>query len=110
VAEDRAITRAVLEKSDFHVEEAGNWKEAMNKINACKIDVVLLDIQMPDVSGLELLELIRKEKSKESLPVIIYSSKVIDSEGCLKVGANACLSKGAEVQEMIDMIKKVFSS
>lgn len=106
MADERTIARDILEKNNFNVYEANGWKEAMAKIHSCRIDAVLLDMQMSDMPGIEVLKLIRREKNALSLPVIIYSSRAVDDKLCLSLGANSCISKGVEAQELITTIKK----
>jgi PAS domain S-box-containing protein len=108
IADERTMTRNVLEKNSFRVDEAKGWEEAMTKIRSGKINAVLLDIQMPDMSGIEVLKLIRQERDARSLPVIIYSAKAFDAGLCVGLGANSCVKKGDGTDILLDAIKKVF--
>ena len=60
-----------------------------------KVDAVILDIEMPEINGLELLEIIRRERSIEQLPVLLYSSRFKDIEDYHKYGANDYANKGS---------------
>ncbi len=110
MADERLFARYALENGGFCVEEAGKGEEAISKIHSRKIDVVLLDIQMPGMSGIELLKLIRNEKDASSLPVIMYSAQLFDTELFIKLGANSCLSKSAGLEVLVGEIKKVLFS
>ncbi len=54
--------------------EAKDWREALAVIKDGGLSLVLLDLRMPEMDGLELLGRIRQENSKELLPDLIYSS------------------------------------
>jgi PAS domain S-box-containing protein len=108
--EDRLVTRLLLEKKGFNVYESDYWKEALKKIRTKKIDALILDVHMPDMTGFELLEIIRREKTKEELPVIFYSSKNLDKKSYKKYGADLYVNKSDLNDKLLSVIKKIFNS
>jgi DNA-binding response OmpR family regulator len=64
-----------LKKEGFNILSANDGKEALNIFNSkVKIDLVLLDLMLPEVDGFTVLEAIRKDKSLNALPVIVFSN------------------------------------
>ena len=106
--DDRIIARRILEKKNFKILEAGEWMDGMELIGKGGIDLVLLDMIMPDMDGMELLEIIRKEKSKLNLPVIIYSCYDVDYSDDKKY-ANGYIKKYGEPETLISKISEVLA-
>lgn len=91
------LQRVVLEEAGHHVSLASNGKQALEivRANPQSIDLVLSDIDMPQLDGFGLLSELRKSHSKADLPVILISSLPKDSSKSkgLELGANECYSK-----------------
>ncbi len=105
--DERIVVKNILEKNGYKTLEAINWKEALDKIRHQIIDLVLLDIEMPDMNGWDLLGIIRREKKKKELPVIIYSSKITEAEYDKKAGANDYVQKHENQSVLISKIEKL---
>lgn len=93
---------------NYHLEKASSGKEALNFIESeSKPDIVLLDLMMPDLNGLEITKRIRYYYSLESLPIIIVSAKnrVDDFVLAMKAGANDYISKPVNSDELVMRIK-----
>jgi CheY-like chemotaxis protein len=91
----RLLVRATIESDQYEVLEAGDGDEAWNMIKLHKPSVVLLDVQMPGRSGLEVLALIKKDPSLAATRVIMLSAKALkaDMELGLTAGADIYLTK-----------------
>lgn len=87
--------------------EAGSALELMNVNNNLKFDLVILDINLPGRSGLEILKEFKSEHPK--LPVVIFSLYPEEQYAirAIKAGASAYLSKSTPSQEIIEIVKKV---
>ena len=93
----------VLEREGYAVQTAVDGRDAIRKVRTEAPDLVLLDMVLPDMSGLEVLRLIKPADEQQFLPVIIQSSKSdIDSkvEG-LRIGAHDFLVKPFAEQELV---------
>ena len=81
VAEDNPINmliaRTILERWEIDITEAANGKEALEHFNAKKFDVLLIDLEMPEMDGFELLENVRTTKS--DIPVIAFTAAVYEN-------------------------------
>lgn len=75
-----------------------------------KPDLILLDVMMPDISGLEVLRYIRREPELASIPVIILSAKSMPSDirTGIEAGASLYLTKPVGFQDLKQAIEKVF--
>jgi DNA-binding response OmpR family regulator len=76
--------------------EAGNGLEGLHMARSKKPDLVLLDLVLPELSGYELLEKLRKDPATKGLPVIIFSvlGEQTDIQKALDLGANDYIIKG----------------
>lgn len=91
----RAFVRAALEDGGLEVTEAGNGFEALRLLPRERYDLVVTDINMPDIHGLELISFMRKSDVHRATPVIIVSTEGAqrDRERGIALGANAYLTK-----------------
>ena len=101
VADDRLVAKIILEKEGYVVIEAKDWKEALAIIKKGGLSLVLLDLRMPEMDGLELLGRIRQENSKESLPVLIYSSAPNTGDDYKFYGSNGYIKKYGEPKALL---------
>ena len=95
VADNRTVLRRRFQKRNFEIVEADGGVEALELVGAGSYDAVLLDVMMPDLSGLEVLRRIRLRHSPESLPVIMVTanSQSADIVEALELGANDYVAK-----------------
>jgi len=93
--------RRVLVPLDFHVEVAENGHEALRKVRSGKFDLVLLDIMMPDVSGIDLLEPIRQHDPDIVCIIITGYATVELAVQAVKRGAYDFISKPFSADELI---------
>ncbi len=100
---------SLLESYDLKVIVGKNGKEAIEKLraNARVVDLVLMDIMMPEMNGYDAMKIIRKEKRFEKLPIIALTAKAMkgDREKCIAAGANEYLSKPVEREKLISMLR-----
>jgi two-component system, cell cycle response regulator len=94
---------AVLQREGFDVRSAANGKEAILKVRTDAPDLVLLDMILPDMDGLEVLRLIKIRPDDQFIPVIILSVKSdLDSKVTgLRIGADDFLAKPFAEQEIL---------
>ena len=113
VADDHPVLRdglvAVLStQPDFKVVgEAGGGMEAVQKVVELQPDVVLLDLEMPDLDGVEALRLMRESSSE--VRTIIFTAFDTDERilGAIQAGAQGYLLKGAPRQQVFDAVRVV---
>lgn len=113
IAEDsptmRALIRATLEaEDDFEIIEAANGFEALRLLPREKVDLIITDINMPDINGLELINYVRKSPSYHEVPLFIISSEGSrkDRDKGLALGANEYLVKPFSPGELVSLVLK----
>ncbi len=117
VADDNLVNQRLalrlLEKQGHSVELAGDGFEALQKLKEKDFDAVLMDIQMPNLDGLQTTMRIREgEKSTgKHMPIIALTAHAMAgySESCLAAGIDAYVSKPIEVQELQRVLESVAS-
>jgi two-component system chemotaxis sensor kinase CheA len=87
----RELERSILERAGYRVRVATNGQEALGLLQSEPSDLVLTDLEMPVMDGIELTETIRRHPSMGRTPVVILTSHDSDSERRrgLEAGANA---------------------
>jgi len=92
---NRDVLGRVLQSKGYKVVLAGSGPEAIERVEQGGIDLVLLDIMMPDVSGLDVLKKLRETHARDALPVIMATARdqPQDMVEALKMGANDYVTK-----------------
>jgi two-component system, sensor histidine kinase and response regulator len=114
VAEDNLVNQRLatrlLEKRGHRVSLAGNGREALSALEKQSYDLVLMDIQMPEMDGLEATAMLRQgEKGSERhQPVIALTAHAMkgDQERCLDAGMDGYLTKPIRPQELDEILDK----
>jgi two-component system, chemotaxis family, sensor histidine kinase and response regulator WspE len=93
----RELERKLLDSCGYEVEVAVNGMEGWNSVRTGKFDLVVTDVDMPRMDGIELVRLIRSDPVLKSLPVLIvsYKDREEDRQRGLEAGADYYLTKGS---------------
>ncbi len=112
LVEDNPINQQVatefLEQAGFVVTVANNGKQGVQAVKMSKFDLVLMDIQMPEMDGHEATRIIRKEPGFDSLPVVALTAHAMagEREKCLNLGMNDYLSKPIKTENLYAVLTK----
>ncbi len=116
VVDDHLINLTIAKKIVQHwgvtVETASNGAECINSLNEKKFDVILMDMQMPVIDGIEATRLIRKSgKEYNSIPIIAMTAAALpeERERCLNSGMNDYLAKPFNPNHLLEILKKHFN-
>lgn len=107
----RELLRFMLEFAGYVVYQAEDGLDALEKVKQLQPDVVLLDVMMPKMDGLEVCRHLRAEAATAELPVIMVSAKIqVEAirEG-LDVGANRYLTKPIARASLLETIREVLT-
>ncbi len=102
-----ALTSA-LEQKGAIIEVGRNGREAIDRLEQNEaIDLVLMDVMMPEMDGYEATRLIRKDPRWRKLPIIAVTAKAMkdDQQRCLQAGANDYLAKPIELERLFSLIR-----
>src|SRR5579862_2844904 len=92
----------------FRAETAPDGKIGLELVHSFRPDAVLLDLVLPQLTGLEVMRKIRAEKDFEKLPIIVFSNTYLSKtvQDAWKAGATKCLSKGnCTPRQVIDAVR-----
>lgn len=106
---NQELALAVLEQLGYRADVAGNGYEAVQAVKRQPFDVVLMDVEMPEMNGLEATRVIRRELATASQPNIIAMTAADmqdDRERCLAAGMNDYVSKPIPVKELINALSR----
>lgn len=83
------IVKMALE-SDYNVESASDGKEGVDKAKKLKPDVIIMDVMMPNISGIEMLKILLSDEETRDIPVIVFTASHFDpsTEMIFKVEKN----------------------
>ncbi|GEO07969.1 response regulator [Segetibacter aerophilus] len=99
---------AALERQHMEIITANDGKEALQVLKDDKdIDIVLMDIMMPEMDGYEAMRIIRQEMKLTRLPLIALTAKAMagDREKCLAAGASDYISKPVDIHKLVSLMR-----
>jgi signal transduction histidine kinase/DNA-binding response OmpR family regulator len=102
-----SLTKA-LEKYQMNVVTAVDGKEALKQLEENKkVDVVLMDMMMPEMDGYETTRLIRKNAKYRNLPILAVTAKAMsgDREKCLHAGASDYITKPVDIDQLLSLLR-----
>lgn len=98
----------VLEMEGYKAESVTSGVEAINKVKLQKLDLLLLDVMMPEMSGIEVVRCIREDKSLQNLPIILvtaYRESVEPQLTTLQV--NGIINKPIDPNLLIEKVQEI---
>ena len=106
------ISFAMKRIPNSRVIEATDGVDALKKMSADKVDLILVDINMPVMDGLKLVSLVRGNPEYKDIPVIIITTEGAeeDKKRALAIGANAYLPKPIQTQELLKLVNTYLSA
>ncbi len=113
VADDEPFILSALQDTlsdDYSVYTASNGKEAIKTVEKVMPDLIILDVMMPEMDGLEACKQLKKNKETASIPVIILTAKgqITDIEKGFKSGADAYVVKPFSPARLIEKVEEIF--
>ncbi|AXV17493.1 two-component system response regulator (plasmid) [Neorhizobium sp. SOG26] len=105
----RMTTTIALSNAGYQVTEAVDGQDGLNKICNGAFDLVVTDLNMPNMNGLEMIEAVRKLPSQAGLPMIFLTT---ESDGALKArakqaGATGWMTKPFDPERLVTIVRKV---
>lgn len=107
---NQQLAKHIMQSWGFSVDVAANGKEAVEKVEKNVYDLVLMDIQMPEMDGMQATESIRRLKDavKASTPIVALTANLLNGDGdrYLQKGMNDYLPKPLDEQRLFQLISK----
>ncbi len=114
IAEDELSLRTILKKlflkKGFEVETAGDGQVALNKLREEAYDLAILDIKMPSLTGLDVLDKLKQEKLKTSVIIMTAQDTMRNAVDAMKKGAYDYITKPFELDELEMIVDKAIEA
>ncbi len=101
----------LLEESGYRVLQAGSGQTALRMATDHAPDLVLLDIGLPDIDGLDVVRRLRAEEATAELPVVALTGHALetDRDACMAAGCTAYLTKPIDTQQLLRSLPEYLS-
>ncbi|MCE5194725.1 MAG: response regulator [Nitrospiraceae bacterium] len=116
IVEDSATTRSLIkavieELGDFNIVEAPTGFDAIKLLPLQKFDLILTDINMPDINGLELINFIKGNERYSHIPLVIVTTERSDEDRKrgIALGASAYITKPFKAAELHEIVRKTLN-
>jgi two-component system, chemotaxis family, chemotaxis protein CheY len=109
----RDYVSSILEAAgDFEVHEVDNGFEALRALPRGQYELIVTDVNMPDVSGIELCRFVRQSASHQDVPIIVISTDTssVDTQRAMKAGASAFLAKPFTAEQFLEVLARARAS
>jgi two-component system chemotaxis response regulator CheY len=105
----RQQVASALEKAGFSVVEAADGMEGLERIEQSEFLLVILDVNMPRLSGLEMLERLKANPKNADLPVVMLTTEVQESmiDRAKKAGARGWMIKPVKMDQLVSVVTKL---
>lgn len=106
------LLATILRSDGFQVDTDTDGRSALARLLADPPDLVLLDLMMPDLDGMELLKLLRLDAKGANVPVLVVSARSghQDQLGTLQLGANAYICKPFSPRELVRQVRQLLET
>ena len=106
------ILQLQLNNRGYNTILAKNGKQAVDMAAAQLPNLIMMDILMPEMNGLEATRLIRQNPKTHSIPILAVTAKITiaDKEECLQSGCNDHIDKPFTIKELVSRIEKLLKS
>ena len=102
----RKMVRATLAPLQLDFSEAGNGLEAIERLAVAHFDAMVLDMNMPDMHGMEVIDFVRSHQAYRDIPIVVLTTKGEESSRreALAAGANRYLTKPFDPRQLADVV------
>ena len=107
MAANQMLVKHALKKRGHSVEVANDGREAVEQATAGNFDVILMDLQMPEMDGFEATAAIRSDPRMSRVPIVALTAHAMsgDRERCLAAGMSDYLAKPLDLQQLIEVVE-----
>ena len=105
--DNMTLVKRVLEIEGYEVIGAGNGKDGLAKAMSNRPDIIITDINLPDIDGYEITDMLKRAKETAHIPIIAMTANVMkkDRENVLLAGCDGYISKPIDIDELPGQIE-----
>jgi len=109
--DNRTLVRRILLSEDYKLLEATTAQEALDIVQTTRPDLILMDINMPDMDGYTLTARIKKMPNFERVPILALTANVMrgDREKTLEAGCDGYIQKPIDIEQLVKEIERFLS-
>jgi CheY-like chemotaxis protein len=106
------LAQHILESQGYNVVKATTGQEALQQLKASTPDLILMDVQLPDIDGMTLVRIIRAKDTTRETNVLALTACAMkgDREKILKIGCNDYISKPINVETFVSTVRRYLGS
>jgi two-component system, cell cycle response regulator DivK len=108
---NRKIVRQLLSRTSYLLQEAMDGEAALGMVRAQRPDLILMDVQLPKMSGLDVTRALRDDPATANVPIIVVTSFALsgDDQRAMAAGASAYIAKPYSPRELLALINTFLS-
>ena len=109
---NRKIVRQLLSRTGYRLVEASDGEGALDLVREHRPDLVLMDVQLPRMSGLDATRALRADPATADLPVIVVTSEAAQEDviSALVYGANGYMTKPVKPEALLEAVKTILGA
>ena len=106
------ILTATLKAAGYVVSAAYGGEEALKKVEQCRPDLILTDLAMPEMSGVEVIEMLRRDQSNADIPIVAVTAYIWDglAQAAGAVGCDGFIAKPFSTKHLLEEVQKYLST
>ena len=104
-----SLVRQRLQRAGYSIFTAYNGKEGLKTCERYNIDVIITDVVMPEMDGVDFYRELKRREKTEKIPIVIMTDRQVFKDSFRKLGVEGFISKPLDLDKVIDQIRKVFS-
>ncbi len=108
---NQKVALGILKNLGYHADAVASGKEAVKAVETLPYDLVFMDVQMPEMDGLEATRKIRKRERSERIPIVAMTAHAMAEhrQQCLEAGMDDYVSKPVNPQQLVEVIERQLS-
>ena len=106
------ILTATLKAAGYVVSAAYGGEEALKKVEQCRPDLILTDLAMPEMSGVQVIEMLRRDKKNDDIPIVAVTAYIWDglAQAAGAVGCDGFIAKPFGTAHLLEEVQKYLSA
>jgi two-component system chemotaxis response regulator CheY len=105
----RELVSLILKREGFRIIEASNGREALDRLGETKVDMVISDLKMPEIDGIDFIKQVRSIDRHKNTPIIVLTGELLDykREEWLHAGADDMIMKPFIPKQLWDIVSRI---